>query len=406
LVQRAGGAAEPDRVWRVLGILLRWRYLFLVVAAFGFALREMRGAGRDWWYFVVGSELIVGQHRSYSFLPGGLHFFANYPTFQIGPLSLLAALPFRLVGPGDGHVPAELVMTAIAPLLIFVLERSATSVWPAATDREKIFRQVTVLFGGLLVVQAWTPLAVTYGHLDDALVLSAMVAAICAVAARRPGWLGLAIGLAIAAKPWGILVLPLVFALPGRARWKALLIAGGVAGVAWLPFVIADFKTLSAAQPQIQVVGSSVLHLLGVPLGDAPSWTRSVQLGCALLVGGLAVWRRRWAAVPLVAIAVRVALDPQVFQYYTSGLVLAALAWDLFRSRRALPLWTLFAFVFLNDAYALVPSDTAQGALRLALTLGMVIAVLVAPDRDENQRFGFRVGSKRLVGQVGERGER
>jgi hypothetical protein len=387
VADRAEPAAEHDRVWRGLGILLRWRYLFLVAAAFGFALRELRAIGtpRDWWYFVVGSELIVGQHRSYTFLPGGLHFYANYPTFQIGPLSLVAGLPFRLIGPGNGHVLGVLVMTAVAPLLIFGLERSARAYWPTATDRENTFRQVTVLFGGLLVVQAWTSLAATYGHLDDALVLSAMVAAVCAVAARRPVWVGLAIGIAIAAKPWGILAVPLVFALPGRAHWKALLIAGGVAAVAWLPFVIADSGTLSAGTPQIRVVSSSVLHLFGVPIEDGPSWVRPVQLGCALLAGGLAVWRRRWAAVPLVAIAVRLALDPQVFLYYTAGLVLAALAWDLFRSRRSLPIWTLFTFVLLNDARAIVPNDTAQAVLRLVITIGMVIAVLIVPERDETR---------------------
>jgi hypothetical protein len=127
VAQGAEPGAEHDRAWRLLGILLRWRYVFLVAAAFGFALRELRSVGtpRDWWYFVVGSELIVGQHRTYTFLPGGLHFYANYPTFQIGPLSLFAGLPFRLIGPGNGHVLGVLVMTAVAPLLILWLERSA-----------------------------------------------------------------------------------------------------------------------------------------------------------------------------------------------------------------------------------------------------------------------------------------
>jgi hypothetical protein len=106
-----------------------------------------------------------------------------------------------------------------------------------------------------------------------------------------------------------------------------------------------------------------------------------VQLGCALLAGGIAVWRKRWAAVPLVGIAMRVALDPQVFVYYTAGLVLAALAWDLLRSSRTIPVWALFSFVLLNDAYVVVDSPHARGALRLILTLGLVIAVLALPDR-------------------------
>jgi hypothetical protein len=106
-----------------------------------------------------------------------------------------------------------------------------------------------------------------------------------------------------------------------------------------------------------------------------------VQLGGALLAGSVAVWRRRWAAVPLVGIAMRVALDPQVFVYYTAGLVLAALAWDLLRSRRAVPWWTLFSFVLLNDAYIVVSSADVRAALRLVLTLGMIVAILAIPDR-------------------------
>jgi hypothetical protein len=213
------------------------------------------------------------------------------------------------------------------------------------------------------------------------LTLSAIVVALWTVAARRPLLLGVALGIAIAAKPWGVVALPLVFALPGRARWQALATAAVIACVAWGPFLLADGDTWGAMRPQVRVARSSVIHLLGVPLGDGPDWTRPVQLGGALLAGSVAVWRRRWAAVPLVGIAMRVALDPQVFVYYTAGLVLAALAWDLLRSRRAVPWWTLFSFVLLNDAYIVVSSADVRAALRLVLTLGMIVAILAIPDR-------------------------
>jgi hypothetical protein len=373
--------AELDRLLGLAAPLLRWRYAILTVAAYAFSFQHMRGTGRDWRYFVYGSELLLGHHRVFLSRPGGLHFYANYPNFQIGPLSLLAAAPFRVLGPGDGRVLGAIAMTAMAPLLIFVLERTAAIVWPAPSEREVAFRRATVLLGGVMVVQSWSTLATIYAHLDDVLTLSAIVFALWAVAARRPLLLGLALGIAIAAKPWGVVALPLAFALPGRARWQALATATAIACVAWGPFLLADGDTWSAMRPQVIVARSSVIHLLGVPLGDGPDWTRPVQLGLALLAGGLAVWRRRWAAVPLVGIAVRVALDPQVFLYYTAGLVLAALAWDLLRSRQTLPLWTLFAFVLLNDAYVVVDSPDARAALRLVLTVGLVIAVLAIPDR-------------------------
>ncbi len=86
----------------------------------------------------------------------------------------------------------------------------------------------------------------------------------------------------------------------------------------------------------------------------------------------------------LVGITARLALDPQVFLYYTAGLVLAALAWDLLRSRRPLPLWTLFAFVLLNDSYVLIDDSTVQAAIRLVLSVVLVVLVLFGPeDQDE-----------------------
>jgi uncharacterized membrane protein len=156
-----------------------------------------------------------------------------------------------------------LAMTAVAPVLIFVLERTASIVWPAVSERDATLLQATVLLGGLMVVQSWSTLATIYAHLDDVLTLGAIVFALSAVAARRPLLFGLALGIAIAAKPWGVVALPLVFALPGRARWQALAVASVLACVAWGPFLLADSETWSALRPQVQVARSSVMHFLG-----------------------------------------------------------------------------------------------------------------------------------------------
>jgi hypothetical protein len=359
-----------DSLLRLVQPVLRWRYAVLLLAAYGFSLRNTNLGGGDWYLFEHGGPLLL-RH--------GLHFYANYPFYTSGPLSLLAALPFRVIGPGNGRL-AVLTMTAVAPLLVFVLEQAAKCLWPAISDRDRAFRHMTVLFGGLMLMWSWVSVATVYAHLDDVLTLTAVVGALWAVAARRHVVLGFALGVAIAAKPWGIVVLPLVFALTGRARWKALAIAAGIACVAWLPFAVADAKTLSVLRPTVGVAPQSVMHLLGAPPGTVTKWTkwtRSVQLGCALVAAGLAVWRGRWAAVPLVAIAIRVALDPAVWPYYTTGVVLAALAWDLLRTRRAFPIWTLSSFVFLDRASTVVRDADAQAGLRLALVVGVVFAVLV-----------------------------
>ena len=373
--------ATHSQLLRRIEPLLKWRYLVLVAVAFLSSVQHMRGTGEDWEYFVKGSELIIGQHHPYTPLAGGLHLYANYPDFQIGPLSFLLAIPFRVLGPGDGRIPAVLAMTAVIPFLVLLMERAARQVWSAAEDRSEPLLQLTVLLGGLVVVQAWAPLATIYAHLDDVLVLSALTAAVWAVAYRRPWVLGAAIGLGIAAKPWGVVALPLILALPGPAidKWRALGLGSAIAGMAWLPFVIGDPDTLDAIQPAVLTHVASVLHLFGVPLNDAPSWVRPVQLGTALVGGTLAVARNRWGAVLLVGIALRIGLDPQTFLYYSAGLLVAALVWDLLRSPHPAPVWTLAGFVLLNVAYVSGIDPHTRAILRLLITAAVVGTVLLAP---------------------------
>jgi hypothetical protein len=106
-----------------------------------------------------------------------------------------------------------------------------------------------------------------------------------------------------------------------------------------------------------------------------------VQLVAVLVVGGIAVARGRWGAVLFVGVATRLALDPQVFVYYSAGLVLAAFAWDLLRSPRPLPLWTFATFLLLNDAFILVDDATTRALLRLVLVAALLAIVLFAPTR-------------------------
>lgn len=372
---------RSERWLRAAEPVLRVRYIIVAAAAVLFMLQHINGTGKDWDYFVIGSELLFGQHHLYTPLAGGVHLFANYPTIQIGPLSLLFAAPIRLVGSDEGRVAGAILMTAVAPALIYLLERTARLVKPDVDER---LLQLTVLLGGLMVVQSWATLAVIYAHLDDVLVIAASVGALWAVATRRPVLLGVFVGLAIAAKPWGVVALPLVLALRGRERFIAFATGIAIGAAAWLPFVLGDSRTLDAIKPPIVVAPESVLHLFGVAATDAPSWTRPVQMACVLLLGAIAVLRGRWAAVLLVGVTARLALDPQVFLYYSAGLVFAALAWDLLRSRRPLPLWTLFTFVLLNDSYVLIDDSTVQAAIRLVLSVVLVLLVLFGPgDRGE-----------------------
>ena len=115
------------------------------------------------------------------------------PTIQIGPLSLLLAAPIRLIGTDKGRTAGAILMTAVAPALLCVVERTVRLFRPSVDER---FLQLTVLLGGLMFVQSWATLAVIYAHLDDVLVLAAGVGALWAAATRRPVLVGVCIGIA------------------------------------------------------------------------------------------------------------------------------------------------------------------------------------------------------------------
>jgi len=169
---------DLDRALMRVEPLLRWRHVVVTAAAFLFALCYLRGHQPEWDYFYDGSRLLLNTSPLNIATPGGLHFYANFPGYQIGPLSLVLAVPFRWIGYDTGRFVAMFVMTGVAPSLVFLLERTAIHVWPTSTEVDELRRRFTVLLGGVLVVQSWTQLAVVYVHLDDVLVICAAVVAL------------------------------------------------------------------------------------------------------------------------------------------------------------------------------------------------------------------------------------
>jgi hypothetical protein len=89
-----------------------------------------------------------------------------------------------------------------------------------------------------------------------------------------------------------------------------------------------------------------------------------VLLGIAL--GVAFVRRAHWGSAVAVAIAVRLALDPQVYGYYTPTFVLAALVLDLVAARRALPVATTITYVAIEVVPAWFHDGKVLGDLRVA----------------------------------------
>ncbi|MFN8075188.1 MAG: hypothetical protein U0Q15_07170 [Kineosporiaceae bacterium] len=302
-----GGAAPVAAVSAgpLTRVLLRGRWAVLVAWAACFLVAR-RGVVGDWSFHRLGADALLG--------PDPWTLYARLPQLQIGPAALAAAVPLR-------HAPAvavQVVLWACGLGALWLAERS----WPhaARAQRERL------LIGGLLAVPCWSFL-VTAGHLDDALAILATAGA-CLALARGAGLpAGLLVGLAVAAKPWALVVVPVLLAVPAlRPRLLALAAALGVPALAWAPFLLAAPRSVGALSGfRIPVAATSGLRLAGLAGHPFPGAVRPAQLLLGLAVAVLAARRGRWWAVPVVALAVRVALDPGAMGYYAAGPAVAAL---------------------------------------------------------------------------------
>jgi len=339
----------------------------------------------DFLIFTVFGDLLFGIHRRVYLVPhiyllgttpGGLHVYANYRWVQTGPVTLLVAETLRHLGPNRGLPVAVGIMSILVVGLIWVLERVASSRQDSVDPSTGNLIRITVLVGGLLVMPVWAQLAARYGHLDDALALFGAAVALWCVEARRPVLCGLALGLAVACKPWAIGFVPLLIAFRGRDRVRAAGTTLGVILSASLPFVIADWATLQSAKFNYFVFSNSPLVLFGSHPGAlSPGWVRPTEIGLGLVLAVAAAAHRRWYAIPFVVVAARIALDPQTLTYYTAGLLVGALAIDLLGRRRPLPLASLGSFLVLITGIGIETSHQ-QAASRLFV--GVAAVALVA----------------------------
>jgi hypothetical protein len=358
------------------GVSRTRRFQFLGGWAFLWFLVFNLHGGYSWHYFTQGSILLFSGAASGQ-PAGGLHLYANYPQLQIGPFTFAVAQLLRQVGPSGGRLFAEAVMTALGLVVLYLVERIALTVRPVLASDSRLPR--TLLYGGGAFVIGWVDLAAAYGHLDDVLALLCVTLAVWALISDLPAIAGICLGLSADAKPWALVFLPLILAVPNRIRRHAALWTAVTVVCAWLPFVVADPHTLTVAQFTITNEPSSALRALGVTTPGTPWWDRAAQiaLGCAL--GAIAVYRRRWPAVILLGVGARIALDPGVYGYYTAGVLLGALLWDLLGLRRTAPIWTIAAGAALAAAPILISDTHLLGELRLWLVLGFTVALLLVP---------------------------
>lgn len=217
-------------------------------------------------------------------------------------------------------------------------------------------------------------------HLDDVIAITAPMTAMAVISGSRRWWLAaILVGLAVAAKPWALVAAPCLLGLPREDRAKASLLTMLTAFGCWAPWVLGDTHTVSAlGNFQYTVDAGSTVHFLGMSLGNAPRWVRPVQFIGGFLLAVGAVRQRRWVAVPLIAFAFRVVIDPQMWLYYGMAPLVAAALWDC-ATQRKWPVWTAATAVVEFGVPTVAPSWC--GAVRLVWFL--VIAVMVLrPNHD------------------------
>jgi hypothetical protein len=98
-------------------------------------------------------------------------------------------------------------------------------------------------------------------------------------------------------------------------------------------------------------------------------------------VGSAGARRRKPADRAGLVAAARIGLDPAAHGYYTPGLLVGAMLWDLVGSRRPIPFWTAVAFFALNVTPVLTAHGNVRGDVRLGLAVVIAVAVLLAPAR-------------------------
>ena len=322
----------------------------------------------SWHFFEDASKLLFATGTAAHRHGAGLELYLVHPKFQFGPFTVIVAQAIRLIGFGVDPIVASFAIGALAPLILWLALDAAQACRPTGV----LLRPMPTFFGAICLPLYWWYLSVQSLHLDDALAIALTALALWGVARRRDIVVGIALGLAMASKPWAAAFVPLVFALPSGRRLRALVISASVVVVLWLPFVLGASGTIAALSKfRIGVVPESALRVLGVHSRMTPVWDRGAQVVLGALAGLWCARTGRWPAAVMVAGAVRIALDPAAHLYYVTGIALFVLAWELIIDRWPIP------FVSMITAFALIVPHDLHWSMSVAgrFRLGVCIAV-------------------------------
>ncbi|MCU1677751.1 MAG: hypothetical protein JWM93_2509 [Frankiales bacterium] len=245
------------------------------------------------------------------------------PEIQIGPVCLallgIGAAAAQALG-FSGTLGASVVLALCA---LGVVAAAVKAVLPREAPRPLVASYQLCL--GVILLWGCTPLATSYGHIEE-MFLGLMLVGAGAEARRGHGgragiWLALAVGF----KLWAAIGI-VVLVLSRRRRDAAIAaVIGVVGGVAvYAPFVLAgSFRTFDFHWTVQKAVPVSLLLGADAPFGFG---ARLLQVALACTVAAVIALRLRhddralWL-VPATLIAARLLPDPMLLPYYWTGLV-------------------------------------------------------------------------------------
>ncbi|MER6028508.1 hypothetical protein [Streptomyces sp. NPDC001851] len=354
---------------------VRWHIVLLTLWTAVWFLVAERHAAVSWHYLTDGQQLLFGQRSG-----GGLALYANHPELQIGPVSFAVAGLFAPFPADVGEKLADAFMSGLGLYMLVLIGRAAADHNRGTGLNHKRLQQ-RVLIAGAAFIPMWVEVSVRFAHLDDVLALFFTTLAVRALVRGNATAMGVFLALAVDSKPWAVGFLPLLLALPRPHRLRSAAWAVALVAVAWLPFYLTHLDTLQAARFTIPNQPASSLRWFGVNAPVTPWWDRPAQMALGMALGALAVRRDRWPAVVFLAADARILLDPSVYTYYNASVLLGTLLWDSIGQRRLVPWVSWIALISLYGSALLVPSDDAQGFIRLAFGIGSAAYVLFWPQR-------------------------
>jgi hypothetical protein len=303
----------------------------------------------------------------------------SVPGLQIGPvyLAVLGALTKLLDLAGSPMVTRVVLCAGQAALILWCALRLVSRSARRAGVPDLGARWAV---GLLLAVGGFVAEATGNGHPEEMLVGLLLAHAALWAADGHGALAGLVVGLAGGLKQWAafggsVLLLD--------RRWRGVAAGIGVvlvvATVSYAPFFL--FGTVHTYDFRWGFDQRSVLGRLGAQWGLSDWALRVIQGAAAGLAAALVAGRRRHTALTavVVAIAVRLLLDPLRLTYYSGPLVAVLAAWAWTCDRPSVVRWrlpaTLVAPLLVVAPYVLPRDATwAAGTLLLVIALAVVLA--------------------------------